>query len=248
MYMMKNILQLASSTFLILFISHISTAQVTIALNSDLMTPVNGTTVVINGSEMDSEVNAYMSITNNFSNNREFQIKIVKRLVDPVIDQFCSGVCVENTSNNMEWTFPLNLNMTPDETQEFKPGYLPQGNTFCAINDYYVENQFGIKVDSVRVKFVIGISECFLSTKEIETVKEIKIFPNPSAGQITIKDAQEGSTFEVIDMLGKVTYKGMVNSASQIVDLSILPDGVYFYAVRQKNGQLLPTRKLVIRK
>lgn len=245
---MKNILQLVSSAFLILLTVNNGSAQVTIALDSAPLVPVNGTTVVINGSEMDSEVNAYMSITNDFTNDREFQIRIVKRIVSPVIDQFCSGVCVENTNNDMEWMFPMNLSMTPSETQEFKPGYLTQGNTFCAINDYYVENQFGIAVDSVRVKFVIGISECFLSTKEIEPVKEIKVFPNPSSGQITIKDAQEGSTFEVIDMLGKVTYKGTVNSASQVVDLSSLTDGVYFYAVRQKNGQLLPTRKLVIRK
>ena len=245
---MKNILQLVSGACLILFVGYKSTAQVTITLDSAPLVPVNGTTVVINGSEMDSEVNAYMSITNDYTNDREFQIKIVKRLVTPVIDQFCSGVCVENTDNDMEWVFPMNLSMTPDETQEFKPGFLPQGNTFCAINDYYVENQFGIVVDSVRLKFVVGISECFLSTKELDPAKEIKVFPNPSSGQITIKDAQEGSTFEVIDMLGKVTYKGKVNSTSQVIDLSSLTDGVYFYAVRQKNGQLLPTRKLVIRK
>lgn len=245
---MRNFIQIVGCTLLLSTIVHTSVAQVTIALDSDPFTPVNGTTVVINGSEMDAEVNAYMSITNNFSNDREFQIQIVKRLEDSVYDQFCSGVCVENTDNDMEWTFPMNLSMTPDETQEFKPGYVPLGNNFCAINDYYVVNQFGIKVDSVRVKFVVGISECFLSTKELTPTKELKIFPNPSLGQVTIKDAQEGSTIEVIDMLGNVAYSGVVNSASQIIDLSTLADGVYFCSVRQKNGQLLPTRKLVIRK
>ncbi len=250
---MRNSLQIIGSAFIFLLIGQNSNAQVAITLDSDPFTQVNGTTVIIFENHPDStEVNAKMSLTNEFANNRDFTIRIVRRISDDNIDQFCSDVCVEknefNSVNENEWVFPMSISLAPGGVGEFKPGYKILDNNFCAINDYYVENQFGIKVDSVRVKFVVGLSECFLSTKELSPVKEFKIFPNPSAGQVTIKDAQEGSTFEVYDMLGKVTYKGSVNSASQVVDLSSLTDGVYFYAIRQKNGQLLPTRKLVIRK
>lgn len=243
---MKNLYIVFVSS--VLCLTH-SFSQIKISLDSDPNTPVNGTVVVVNGNPNDSEVNAYMSITNNFGNSRDFTVKIVKEFSDPTIDQFCSGVCVENTSNATHWTFPMTLSMTPSETKEFKPGYVPAENSFCAINHYYVENQFGIKVDSVTVKFVIGVSECFLSTPEIvKSSKETKLFPNPSTGLITIKDAPENSTITIVDMLGKELVKDVALSSTQQLNLSNLPDGVYFYTIRQKNGVLLPAKKLILQK
>jgi hypothetical protein len=238
----------------ILFVSVIlcvtnSFTQVLISLNSEPTTPVNGTTVIINGNSNDAEVNAYMSVKHEFTESDNYTIKIVKELSDPAIDQFCSGICVQNTANARQWTFPIPIYMNPSEFYEFKPGYVPNGNTFCAINHYYIENEEGVKIDSVTVKFVIGASECFLSTPEIvKSSKETKLFPNPSTGLITIKDAPENSTITIVDMLGKELVKDVALSSTQQLNLSNLPDGVYFYTIRQKNGVLLPAKKLILQK
>lgn len=248
---MRKILQILNAVCFTLVGGSLS-AQVVISLDNDPGVPVNGTTITISGQPSDIEVNAYMSLTNNFGNDRDFKIRIVKKLIDPVVDQFCSGVCVEkNTSNSLsdqEWVFPIEVAVNSGQSVEFKPGYKTLGNSFCAINDYYIENQFGTKIDSVRVKFVIGSQECFLSAGEEFDNSSLEVYPNPSSGMVTVKNASEGASFEVLDMLGKVAYKAPVSAASQKVNLSGLPDGVYFYVVKDKRGNALPARKLIIRK
>jgi hypothetical protein len=227
-------------------------SQVTISLDSDPTTPLNGTTVVITGSSSDTEVNAIMSLTNNFANSRDFTVRIVKRIEDPVVDQFCSGVCIEKNATNSvsdsEWVFPMTLSVGAGETVEFKPGYQTQGLSFCAINDYYVENQFGTKIDSVRVKFVIGVQECFLSTNDLTNSKEtISVYPNPASGFVQTENTSAGDLFELHDMLGKSVLKVKLSNDNAKIFLDKLPDGVYFYSVRKLNGSTHPAKKLVIR-
>lgn len=227
-------------------------SQVTISLDSDPSTSLNGTTVTINGDPSDTEVNAIMSLTNDFGNSRDFTVRIVKRLADPVVDQFCSGVCIEknasNSINENEWVFPMPLTVGSGETIEFKPGYKTQGMSFCAINDYYVENQFGTKIDSVRVKFIIGGSECFLSTADFNQTKGVNVYPNPASTNLTIENAQTGDSFELYDMLGKRVLKTKIASVNQNLSLSDLPDGVYFYTIKDELGNQSASKKLIIRK
>jgi hypothetical protein len=227
-------------------------SQVHISLDSDPGTALNGTTITVNGDPSDTEVNAIMSLRNDFGNSRDLTVRIVKRLSDPVVDQFCSGVCIEkNASNSIsdnEWVFPMTLTVGSGETIEFKPGYKTQGMSFCAINDYYVENQFGTKIDSVRVKFIIGGSECFLSTADFNHKAEINVYPNPASTYLTIENVQLGDSFELYDMLGKRVIKTKIASVNHNLSLSDLPDGVYFYTIKDSFGNQSASKKLIIRK
>lgn len=78
---------------------------------------------------------------------------------------------------------------------------------------------------------------------------EIKIYPNPSNGSITIKDANfNGSTkvVSVTDLAGRLVHESALTQSTQLLDLSGVSDGMYHISIKD-NGSVT-NYPLVIKK
>jgi len=96
--------------------------------------------------------------------------------------------------------------------------------------------------------------EIFILSREIHEISiDIKVYPNPSDGNIYVSiegNDMYSQTYlmEIIDISGKVVYpKVWLNSNSNYINLENLNSGFYFVRI-YKGIKLLNTRKLIINK
>jgi hypothetical protein len=82
---------------------------------------------------------------------------------------------------------------------------------------------------------------------KVETINDLKVFPNPSGRIFTVVcPATEGDVhYTVCDGTGRVVYRaaGRGQASSQVIDLSVLPPGLYLLEVRA-GGRRYPARLL----
>jgi beta-glucanase (GH16 family) len=90
-----------------------------------------------------------------------------------------------------------------------------------------------MEVDYIRV-----YQESTASIDEVDTLKDIKIYPNPANEQLTIKIPQfEGSSKAILySITGKKLYTFNQTSSSETHDISSLKKGVYFIKLEMKSN------------
>jgi hypothetical protein len=66
----------------------------------------------------------------------------------------------------------------------------------------------------------------------------LKCYPNPSTGKITIEtsDKTNNRSLSVLDLTGQQILKSQISQTNITLDISTLPDGLYFVKVVGKNG------------
>jgi hypothetical protein len=69
--------------------------------------------------------------------------------------------------------------------------------------------------------------------------QNLQVFPNPSEGLITLKNAGIGSEFFIHDFKGQLVKTGIVNSENQIISLELVASGVYTIQVDEKRVKLV---------
>lgn len=123
-------------------------------------------------------------------------------------------------------------------------------------NVYDTTNLGGIGTHNIMVNVIdftngcmyfdaIDVTFSVCTGVEENTVAHFAIYPNPTNGLITLKTiANDDGTVEVSNLQGKVVYKNMLNSNTQIIDLSANAKGVYFVTVTTTNG--VEVQKMVI--
>jgi polyhydroxybutyrate depolymerase len=79
-----------------------------------------------------------------------------------------------------------------------------------------------------------GINE---NTNELNI---IDIYPNPTTGNITVRnDLRNNPDFEIYSTLGEMVLKGIINSNSNLIDLSSLTSGIYFLKIGHQTMRIL---------
>jgi len=96
-------------------------------------------------------------------------------------------------------------------------------------------------------KTVMQSTKAVLQTSGVQdvTFTKVRIYPNPSNGQISIDNAA-GMQIQIVDVLGNVVYTNNNLSVSNSLVLNNLSNGVYF--VRLHKGNKTGLRKIVIAK
>lgn len=127
------------------------------------------------------------------------------------------------------------------------------GDNFIVIN---VKNDKSIDYDLICLND--SILECFGEltdyqiTPEIESnindnkINEVKLYPNPATNSITIEfENNKTNSIQFYNIAGQLTInKSFSGSRKQIIDLSNIPQGIYFIRISNDSGQL--TRKIII--
>ena len=85
-------------------------------------------------------------------------------------------------------------------------------------------------------------NNCYVSLTIDETTQEMKIFPNPTKGELKIETNEQIEKITVFDIIGNI----ILTSKSTENDLSELPNGIYFLKIYTKNG--VYTEKIIIEK
>lgn len=86
---------------------------------------------------------------------------------------------------------------------------------------------------------ILPTTDCSLSTNEYVIEKEIKIFPNPTNGQINFNTKYEIGKVTIFNSLGQIVFKKIPNNNS--INISYLIDGVYFLRSKTENGFIFST-------
>jgi len=122
-------------------------------------------------------------------------------------------------------TFYIGVEQTLDS--ELHIGYDLNNNN--SENLYYNVNGFweqSIYEGSLMLNPLFGSEIDLLNQKEIEV--EVKLYPNPSTGMIKIEGLDKPFTYMVVNSIGKKVEWGLsINK----IDLSMIPDGVYFVLI-----------------
>jgi hypothetical protein len=96
--------------------------------------------------------------------------------------------------------------------------------------------------------YCVTVRASNVSVEEIEGVS-VTMFPNPSAGNLNIvSNANEALNIQVVSLSGQVIANHKMNSASMLIDLTGLADGVYMVHIVSLSGAIIQVQKLVIAK
>jgi hypothetical protein len=90
-----------------------------------------------------------------------------------------------------------------------------------------------------------------LSANAVEDWPEISVFPNPSNGDVHLRLAQwPGGSYSLHNSLGQPVAQAALAATSheQVFNLALphLPNGLYFLSLRNTQGQVLGSRRLLI--
>lgn len=89
-----------------------------------------------------------------------------------------------------------------------------------------------------------------LSVDEFNSIKNIKVFPNPTKGVITISNANKHNieSVEIYDVFGKLVLKKLINNENNrsVLNLSSLQSGIYIAKLSSANGLKNITKKIVV--
>lgn len=163
--------------------------------------------------------------------------------------------CIYNTSNAILTLYPkpvkpsitvadprLSVPTGYSYYQWFKNGVaIPGANSriynFSAPGKYHVEvdNSYGCQEfsDTVTIEMPNSINE--LSSSE-----RIKVYPNPSSGQVHI-DATFDPYIRIADLSGKVVR----SEKGKTINIDELADGVYFMSIMDENNNLQQTTRII---
>lgn len=91
----------------------------------------------------------------------------------------------------------------------------------------------------------------YTSTASVEenSTYEIKAYPNPTSDNFRIELPDTRTrTISIMGMTGQVLKTIAVNNMNVTLNVADLDNGVYFYQLKSDNGEVLTTRKLVVKK
>ncbi|MDR9398625.1 MAG: S8 family serine peptidase [Salibacter sp.] len=84
-----------------------------------------------------------------------------------------------------------------------------------------------------------------LSGKDEVTENDIKIYPNPTKGMVTVRTGgARDLTLDVLDVVGKVVLTERLDK--QLIDLTGLPSGLYIFKIHS-DGSPVKTEKVIVR-
>lgn len=240
---------MARILFLVFLVSAFSIkAQIEIYEVTDPSTIFNGTEVVVEGQPSDIATYIDLRVKNISGQSIEVRFRRDRVIANSAQDQICDNDLCYNCADAPSYTIPSSTVLADGEDMIFKPQFVPDGNSFCAIHDYYVINHLGIKLDSVRLKFKIGGEDCFVNVEEISQESlDVSLYPNPSNGVLTVKGASAGSQLKIIDILGQELKTFALNGKKETLTLGDMPNGVYFCSIILPNGESMPAKKLVLK-
>lgn len=208
----------------------------------------NGATIVRTGTPDALEIVAYVFVKNNTANALDIHLKKVElSMVAGSINTFCWGACFGPSVYQTPNPFTVAGNTT--DSVNFTGHYTPMGTPGISYMRYVFFNAANPN-DSAWVNvdfhaFPLGLDS------PVVAANLSNAYPNPASNLAYFTYSMNGSNAAKVlvrNILG-TTVREVALSGSEgkaALQVSDLPDGVYFYSL-MADGKMLQTRKLVVR-
>jgi choice-of-anchor B domain-containing protein len=92
-----------------------------------------------------------------------------------------------------------------------------------------------------------GIDSLSVGLNNIPNVRSLNIYPNPNSGQFIIEQSNANDLLDymITDVLGRTVANGIFTSQKQVLDLK-QHKGIYQIEIRNKDGQVVLTDKIIV--
>lgn len=80
-----------------------------------------------------------------------------------------------------------------------------------------------------------------------ETVQNAIVYPNPAQNQVNVITGFDNGSVVINSVTGQVVANGTIVNGDSKIDVSNLNNGIYIYTIRNEEGAVVKTNKLVIR-
>lgn len=128
-------------------------------------------------------------------------------------------------------------------------GYIDARNgSIQSATDFWGSNSQQVQ-SVINAWCAVGVGTCSpLAVSNSANTTSISVFPNPTAGIISISSNSNVNDFEikVVNVLGEEIYKTKMLSNTTELDLSKQPNGVYFVQIISKENSI--TKRIIINK
>ena len=128
---------------------------------------------------------------------------------------------------------------------------IKNGSVATYFSLFYTENIQYACVDDIPEEYdetlahmtqgIVPVTDCILSINEYITRTEVKLFPNPTNGQINFETKDKIEEFLIFNSIGQILFKNTFGDTS--LDISHLRDGIYFLRIKTNNGLIF--RKVI---
>ncbi len=131
--------------------------------------------------------------------------------------------------------------LTNEKTGDFKTKYVFGDNSVW--NKKKNEDPYGIVTESGFIPITVDLAQ---STANNWKNEEWKVYPNPSDGQIYIRQASltDGIVMKIYDLNGRLQKSEVLHKNLNHIDLNILSKGTYIISL-EKHGEI-KTKRLII--
>lgn len=107
-------------------------------------------------------------------------------------------------------------------------------------------NEVLLSIDGSESFSTKTIEFCVSTTTEnsIESATKLSIFPNPTSGMLNVTSNEEIDSVEIFNSIGNTVVSSKVAGNNSAIDMSNLPNGMYFVRVSTSNG--IETVKVIL--
>jgi hypothetical protein len=173
-----------------------------------------------------------ISVVANFSNGSStpVSLNILTYSIDTTVTQNGLTLTAQAGSANYQW---INCSTGAIINGAVNPSFTPSQNGSYAV---IITKNGCADTSSCHPVVVTGL-------ESYHTTCQLSISPNPAENKLLIKCSQPMDRIEFFDVLGNPVSSQELNSSQEILDLSLLPGGLYF--IRVKSGSSIMFRQVV---
>jgi hypothetical protein len=85
-----------------------------------------------------------------------------------------------------------------------------------------------------------------VSVNEINTSDELIIYPNPTTGELGIRNYELGiKEVMIYNVMGQLVFKSPINNRQSTINISSLENGIYFVRLMDADGTMIYAEKVV---
>ena len=91
----------------------------------------------------------------------------------------------------------------------------------CVGDAYYFIDNVCVSTSASTCEVTVGLPNYHLAT--------VQLYPNPATTKLALKNLFGANTYSIVNATGKSVKDGEVNGPGNLVDISALPNGLYFF-------------------
>jgi len=161
----------------------------------------------------------------------------------------------QDASSNPLWLERFNSNLNSGNSNASGDSELFMNKRIELMRDdlpFQVDDELLIKIsmitDNVNTGWGIALDNLVVGTPNITGLpdrRQIKIFPNPLSNTLIISNVKAAEKILVRGLTGSVLFEQNLKSEKSVIDLSLLPDGVFLLQVLDQNNVLITTKRII---